>query len=1008
MAEDPRKNLASPPLLQVPVVDGLRESEARFRALAEHARDVILEITPEAQVGYASPSVREMFGYAPEELEGRNALEFVHPEDFAEVDAIRATVFGSHTSAMVLFRFRCADGGWVWVELSWRPYVKPNGEVRGVLVGRDVSDRVRSERLVRQQLRQEQRMAELARGFLNLSFENFPGAMVAGLRSASLVADADRAQLYLLNQGHVAGHYSWTAPEHQGVVPEASTQSVARFTWAAQQLLERGELHVPSLASLPPEAEAEREGLGRTETGSYLAFRLGEGSGLLGFVDFYRFHEERPWSDGEIERMRLVAEVLAGALRRLDAENERGDAEERLHTIATQAQDTICEVTLDGRILYLSDNVEQLVGYPMGALQSVGVASLVHPEDLEMLTRGMRDAVSSSEGRHLTFRVRHNDGAFRWVEARVNSFFARSGESRLAMVLCDVTDRHTRRLELEDELALEKRVGDVSRELLEITGDGVNAGIERGLAVAAQLAGADRAFLRSGPAEGDSMPELHSWRGPEIEQHPHDWDRERASHRWVREQLLAGEVLRLSDPGAIRDPDVREDFEAEPVKSYLWIPIFVGAQMLGVLGFHCLAQRQDWSDRDVATLRLLADLFASALRQKQAEVGLAESQRRLLQAQKMEAVGTLAGGIAHDFNNQLTVMLSNARYALREAEPDSEVQQALGDLTRAAEHCAQLTRSLLAFSRRTPVAEASLAIGAVLNEAEELLRPLIPSSIRLEVHVSDAALRISADPTQLQQVLVNLVVNARDAMARDGGRLDVTARAIFLSRADAARLGLPKAGHYAEFAVSDTGDGMDEAVQARVFEPFYTTKPVGEGTGLGLATAYGIIEQCGGVIVVESVPGRGSTFRVMLPRCVDAGDEIVPDALAPLLSGAGTVLLAEDEASVRRMLARTLRDAGYVVIEAQDGAEALRLGRQQLDGVDAVVTDVEMPHLSGIDLARRLARDRPDLPVLFISGSTPEELGIGDSDSPTGQLHFLAKPFSEQRLLERLQEVLQR
>ena len=140
MAEDSRKNLALPPPLHVPVVDGLRESEARFRALAEHARDVILEITPEARVVYASPSVRDMFGYAPEELEGRNALELVHPEDFAEVDAIRATVFGSHTSAMVLFRFRCADGSWVWVELSGRPYVKPNGEVRGVLVGRDVSD----------------------------------------------------------------------------------------------------------------------------------------------------------------------------------------------------------------------------------------------------------------------------------------------------------------------------------------------------------------------------------------------------------------------------------------------------------------------------------------------------------------------------------------------------------------------------------------------------------------------------------------------------------------------------------------------------------------------------------------------------------------------------------------------------------------------------------------------------------------------------------------------------
>jgi CheY-like chemotaxis protein len=245
-------------------------------------------------------------------------------------------------------------------------------------------------------------------------------------------------------------------------------------------------------------------------------------------------------------------------------------------------------------------------------------------------------------------------------------------------------------------------------------------------------------------------------------------------------------------------------------------------------------------------------------------------------------------------------------------------------------------------------------------------------------------------------------------MAPNGGQLDVRASTRDVNRAEASRLGLPQAGLYAELRVSDTGSGMEPEVRARVFEPFYTTKPVGEGTGLGLATAHGIIEQAGGVIAVDSEPGRGSTFRVLLPCSTHASAEPRAAEPEPLLDGAGTVLLAEDEAGVRRFLARTLRDAGYQVIEASDGATALRLGRQQLAAVDAVVTDVEMPRMSGVELARRLARYRPDLPVLFISGLAPDGLGSEQTAVPGQRFAFLAKPFSEQTLLERLQEVLER
>jgi CheY-like chemotaxis protein len=369
----------------------------------------------------------------------------------------------------------------------------------------------------------------------------------------------------------------------------------------------------------------------------------------------------------------------------------------------------------------------------------------------------------------------------------------------------------------------------------------------------------------------------------------------------------------------------------------------------------------------------------------------------------MEAVGALAGGIAHDFNNQLTVMLGNARYVLRQVEDDPDLKDALTDLNRAAEHCAQLTRSLLAFSRRNAVSPRSLDVTAVTAEAQELLRPLIPSSIDFEFVTPAGVDWVEADPTQLQQVLVNLAVIARDAMPH-GGSLVITTENRMVDADTAARLGLPKPGAYVELGVMDTGDGIDDATKARIFEPFFTTKPLGEGTGLGLATAYGIVKESGGTIEVDTAVGSGTTFRVLLPSSSrpEFADTVEAEAATP--SGSGTVLVVEDESAVRRFVRRALERKGFEILEAADGGEALELMESHRGGVDAVVTDVDMPQMSGLDLARELARRHPETPVLFLTGSSCDLLDDPEAQEKLG--HFLQKPFTEEAIVDELRRLI--
>ena len=377
------------------------------------------------------------------------------------------------------------------------------------------------------------------------------------------------------------------------------------------------------------------------------------------------------------------------------------------------------------------------------------------------------------------------------------------------------------------------------------------------------------------------------------------------------------------------------------------------------------------------------------------------AEESLQQSQKLEALGRLAGGIAHDFNNLLTVILGYADLMSRYGA-DAHAREVGGEIQKAGERAAALTRQLLAFSRKQMQQPVILDLNGLVRNLDTMLCRLISEDIHLTTALHPDALRVKADPGQLEQVLTNLVVNARDAMPR-GGRLIISTGQAPAAADDSHQVG---ALGYAMLTVTDSGCGMDEEVQKRLFEPFFTTKEVGKGTGLGLAMVYGIVQQSGGRIDVDSEPGRGTTFRVYLPLTAEtppSSENMVVTPATPAV-GKETVLLVEDEEAVRQLACRTLQAQGYHVLEAADGVAALTVCQRHLRSIDIVVTDVVMPQLSGVDLVQRLKVVRPQLKVLYMSGYTDSTLmrhGIVESEA-----NYLQKPFTPDNLAHKVRQLL--
>ncbi|MBC8066733.1 MAG: response regulator [Deltaproteobacteria bacterium] len=494
--------------------------------------------------------------------------------------------------------------------------------------------------------------------------------------------------------------------------------------------------------------------------------------------------------------------------------------------------------------------------------------------------------------------------------------------------------------------------------------------------------------------------------------------REVAPSMKIAGDAMLEEIARSTQPvvviDALTDPRTNKGIVARlGSRTIISIPLRLQDQTLAVFGTGtfgdegCRAPAPPQLDYLIGMgvqIRVAADRIRFLEERKRCELAMVRLEAQLRQAQKMEAVGRLAGGIAHDFNNLLSVMISFTELAIADLGDDCPSRPDLEEVVKAGARAAELTRKLLSFSHKNTFRPRTCDLSEVVGGMDAMLRRLIPENIEFDTVVQSQLAKVEADPGLIEQVVMNLVVNARDAMP-DGGKLLVETSNVELDAAYAREHIGVVAGPHVMLAVSDTGCGMDKDTQERMFEPFFTTKGDGKGTGIGLCTVYGLIRQNAGTVWVYSEPGNGTSVRTYLPasRAQESCVMVAPPTVVNLW-GTETILLVEDDEQLRRVARKILERHGYVVLEAEDSTHALSIGQLHPGHIDLVLTDVVMPGMSGIELGTRLAASRTSTAVLYMSGYTATSMAYQRGLEPGQSL--LAKPITPDSLLRRVREVL--
>jgi PAS domain S-box-containing protein len=656
----------------------------------------------------------------------------------------------------------------------------------------------------------------------------------------------------------------------------------------------------------------------------------------------------------------LVVRAVRYAIERKRAENALRKSEERFEVMARATNDAVWDLDIATNRMWWNVGVRSFLGYPADTVGSDlnWWQDHIHPEDKERVISAVR-AILEGGGRFWLdeYRFLCSDGSYACVFDRGYILHDEQGQPlRMIGAMMDITDR--------------KRAEEALRETNETLRTLIQAS-PLGIAV---LDAAEKVRIWNPAAE-----RITGWRAPDVlgKMIP-------GMSGGVRPDQFPALAQRALHGEAVTGAEIPGRRKGE-------IPIELSVSM---------APLRDARGAISGAMAVLADISE----RKSAELQKSQLEEQLRQSQKMEAVGRLAGGVAHDFNNLLTAISGYAELLQGRFEPGNDIRGYVDEILKSSGRATQLTRQLLAFSRRQVLQPKVLDLNSVVQNMDGLLRRLIGEHIELTASLEPRLASVRADQGQIEQVIMNLSVNARDAMP-NGGRLIIETRNVDLDSGYNDRHGRLRTGPHVLLAVTDSGHGMNPETQSHLFEPFFTTKEQAKGTGLGLATVYGIVKQSGGDIWVYSEPGKGSVFKIYFPRIDEAPESASKDETRTRARrGTETVLLAEDSDVVRRLLRELLISNGYTLLEARHGLEALEIAQTFQGRIDLLVTDMVMPQMSGRELAAKLGPQRPEMKILFMSGYTEDAIARqGVLDPGTA---FLEKPFTPNSLAKKVRELL--
>ncbi len=950
----------------------LYEREREHLALGQHANVTVSDAA--GRITYANDRFCAISGYSRDELIGQRH-NLVRSD--LHLPAFYAGLWNCISNGQVWHGEICSrrkDGSLYWVEATITPFLDRKGQVyQYVSIQTDISHIKQAEEALYLQRDMQRVISVSAARLMAAQASEVPAGIEAALRDSGVRLGADRAYLFVFSRDgqRMRRAQAWSAPGIPPLSGDLVNTPLELTPWLREQFLTQGLLRVPDVAGLPPEATADRLWLERHQTRALLGFPLQKDGKLFGFIGFSVVGSARDWTNDEVELLKVLCDVIASALARQRAESALRKSEARLNFLVSSSPVTIYTRSVQSphALVYVSSNLQQFLGWSHEhCTTDAGFwSSHVHPEDRERVMSELPNVLACDA--HLAeYRLRARDGGYRWVHDQRRLVRDAAGAPlEIIGYWMDITERRR----IEDELfrfnqELEQRVAEQTRSVIEserlarATLDALSARVlildEHGTVLAA-----NRAWKSSGGpelvAEGDDYLAFC-----ELEQCQKDRN---------LAQLAAGIRALMNGEAKNFLYEYSCHLGPEPSWHLCRVERFPGGGELRVVVSH----------ENITEMKRL--------------------ERQQLRSQRLESLGTLAGGVAHDLNNALAPVLMGMGLLKEQYPQESKLFEMI---QASAQRGADMVRHLLTFAKGAEGERVPVQPERLVRELENLMKGSFPKNIQLVVDCVDTVPMVVGDPTQLHQILLNLCVNARDAMP-EGGTITLRALPVEIDAAYARSMAEARPGHYVALRVSDTGAGIAPEILDRIFDPFFTTKRPDKGTGLGLSTVLGIVKSHGGFVQVYSQPGQGATFAVYLP--VAAGAPGAPQTAAAVAEfrGAGeTILFVDDETAVREVGRAVLERLNFTPIVATDGADGLLLAAEHRTRLRAIVTDLHMPHMDGLAFVRALRRKLPDIPVVVASGRVDD--AVADEFRQLGVSVRLDKPFTEAQLAQALKRLL--